>query len=94
MPTKDTDAVPAFHRTIGAGTSREWLGVHVRCEMCTKSYHDELKQDWERFEDATQSGVIKQSAGIFWESRHCRRCRCALAHPRDLARYGIHVSLR
>jgi hypothetical protein len=83
-----------FHRTIGAGTSREWLGVHVRCEMCTKSYHDELKQDWERFEDATQAGVIKQSAGIFWESRHCRRCRCALAHPRDLARYGIHVSLR
>jgi hypothetical protein len=62
--------------------------------MCTKSYHDELKQDWERFEDATQPGGIKQSAGIFWESRHCRRCRCALAHPRDLARYGIHVSLR
>jgi hypothetical protein len=62
--------------------------------MCMKSYHDELKQDWERFEDATQPGHIAHRGGLFWESRHCRRCRLALAHPRDLARYGIHVGPR
>lgn len=57
--------------------------------MCTKSYHDELRSNWQRFEDATEPGFIQQCAGMFWESRHCRRCHSSLAHPRDLARYGI-----
>ena len=60
--------------------------------MCTQTYHDELKRDWERFEEATQPGVIEHRTGLFWEARHCRRCHRSLAHPRDLARYGIVVT--
>jgi len=59
--------------------------------MCTQSYHDELKGDWRRFEDGTLPGFIQQAGGFVWESRHCRRCRSSLAHPRDLARYGVIV---
>ena len=59
--------------------------------MCTQRYHDELKKDWVRFEEATLPGFIQNTAGLVWEARHCRLCHSSLAHPRDLARYGIAV---
>jgi hypothetical protein len=62
--------------------------------MCVQSYHDELSEDWERFEAATLPGYIQHAGGFVWEARHCRRCHSSLPHPRDLARYGIRVSAR
>jgi hypothetical protein len=62
--------------------------------MCTKSYHDELRKEWQRFDAETDPGFIQSRSGFIFESRHCRRCRSSLAHPRDLARYGISVPHR
>ena len=63
--------------------------------MCTQGYHDELRRDWIRFEEATTHGFIQHCAGFYWETRHCRHCHSSLAHPRDLERYGIglHASV-
>lgn len=59
--------------------------------MCTRRYHDELKTDWVRFEEATLPVFIQNTAGLVREARRCRLCHSSLAHPRDLARYGIVV---
>ena len=62
--------------------------------MCTQQYHDEIRRDWQRFEAETDRGFTQSCSGFTFESRHCRRCRSSLAHPRDLARYGITLPRR
>jgi len=57
--------------------------------MCTRDDHDQLRKDWERFDQQTELGFIQSCAGFVFEMRLCRRCRSSLAHPRDLARYGV-----
>jgi len=57
--------------------------------MCTKDYHDQVRKDWVRFDQQTEPGFIQRCAGFVFETRHCRRCRSSLAHPRDMARYAI-----
>lgn len=57
--------------------------------MCTARSHDELRNDWRRFEDATEAGFLQECAGFIFELRNCRRCGSTLSHPRDLVRYGL-----